>query len=37
VIFTAIIGMLAGALGGRLRRAVMERHAAPEPAGEPTT
>jgi hypothetical protein len=25
VIFTAIIGMLAGALGGRLRRAVMER------------
>lgn len=36
VIFTAIIGMFAGALGGRLRRATMERSAGPGPAGEPT-
>jgi hypothetical protein len=28
VVFTAIIGMLAGALGGRLRRAAMQRTAA---------
>jgi hypothetical protein len=29
VVFTAIIGMLAGALGGRLRRAAMQRTGAP--------
>jgi hypothetical protein len=40
VIFTAIIGMLAGALGGRLRRATMdrggERGAGAGAAGEPS-
>jgi hypothetical protein len=38
VIFTAIIGMLAGALGGRLRRAAMQRESGPGAAGagEPT-
>jgi hypothetical protein len=31
-VFTAIFGMLAGALGGRLRRAAIERSEAPRPA-----
>jgi hypothetical protein len=35
VVFTAIIGMLAGALGGRLRRMAMERDAAPAPRHRP--
>jgi hypothetical protein len=32
VVFTVIIGMLAGALGGRLRRAAMERSGSPAAA-----
>ena len=35
-IFTAIIGMLAGALGGRLRRATTGRAEGPDAAGEPS-
>jgi hypothetical protein len=36
-VFTAIIGMLLGALGGRLRRAAIERSGAarPQPSGRP--
>jgi hypothetical protein len=32
ILFTAVIGALAGALGGRLRRAVLSRQPAPEAA-----
>ncbi|MFL5899456.1 MAG: hypothetical protein ACJ76D_13550 [Solirubrobacterales bacterium] len=32
IVFTAIIGMLAGALGGRMRRGAMERSGMPVPA-----
>src|SRR4051794_36030286 len=35
IVFTAIIGVLAGALGGRLRREAMRRSAAPVPRERP--
>jgi hypothetical protein len=37
VVFTVIIGMLAGALGGRLRRGAMERSGAPSAAARRRT
>jgi hypothetical protein len=35
VVFTAVIGMLAGALGGRLRREAMRRHPSAAPKERP--